>query len=230
MGDAERFARPVELRVQRPAAERAEPVLGVAVRGQRVGLVQALLELRELVVQPPDLAERGAQQAVDRQLRPRRFLRQVADPVARPERDAAALRSVDAGEHAQQRRLPGPVAAHQRNAAGAGQRQAEGVEQHGLAVRDAQVRRLEEHECRLSSYPAAPQVTSEAGRTRVRRRWHYRARRMCQYPSCASRTPTARRRWSVCAKPAARAGSRSRSWPTGSSAPTAPARAASSTP
>ena len=93
VGDAERVARAVELRVQRPAAERPEAVLGVAVRGQRVGLVQALLELRELVVQPPDLAERGAEQAVDRQLRPRRLLRQVPDPVARPERHAAALQA-----------------------------------------------------------------------------------------------------------------------------------------
>ena len=145
MGDAERVARAVELRVQRPSPERPEAVLGVAVRGQCVGLVQALLELRELVVQPPDLAEGGAEQAVDRQLRPRRLLRQVADPVARPERHAAALRSIDAGEHPQQRRLARAVAAHQRHAAGARQRQVERFEQRDLAVCNEQVRRLEQH-------------------------------------------------------------------------------------
>ena len=136
VGDAERVARAVELRVQRPAAERAEAVLGVAVHSQRVRLVQALLELRELVVQPPDLAEGGAEQAVDRQLRPRRLLRQVADPVARAERHAAALMSVDAGEHAQQRRLPSAVGAHERDPARAGERKAERIEKRGLAVRD----------------------------------------------------------------------------------------------
>ena len=67
--DAERVARAVELRLQRPAAERAEALLRLAVRGQRRRLVQPVLEPRQLGVQAPDLAERGAEQPVDRQLR-----------------------------------------------------------------------------------------------------------------------------------------------------------------
>ena len=86
VGDAERGARAVELRVQRPAAERAEALLRLAVGGQRGGLVEPLLEPLEPAVQPPHLAERRAEQPVDRQLRPRRLLRQVADPVPRTER------------------------------------------------------------------------------------------------------------------------------------------------
>ena len=136
VGDAERVARAVELGVERPAAERAEPILLLAVRGERVRIVQPLLEPLELAVQPPHLAERGAQQTVDGQLLPGRLLRQIADPVTRPERHAAALRNVDAGQHAQERGLAGAVGADERDAARAGEREAERVEQRGLAVRD----------------------------------------------------------------------------------------------
>jgi hypothetical protein len=143
--DAERVAGAVELRVQRPAAERAEAILLLAVRGERVGVIQPPLEPCQLAVQLPHLAQGGAEQAVDRQLRPGRLLRQVADAVAGTQRHAAPLRSVDAGQHPQERGLPRPVGTHQRDAARAGEGEAQRVEQRGLAVRDAQVRRLEQH-------------------------------------------------------------------------------------
>ena len=116
VGDAERVARAVELRVQRPAAERAEALLRLAVGGQRRGVVEPALEPLELGVQLPHLAERGAEQAVDRQLGARRLLRQVADPVARTECDAAALWSGDARQQPQQRRLAGAVGADEADA------------------------------------------------------------------------------------------------------------------
>jgi hypothetical protein len=96
--DAERRPRAVELGLQRPAAERAVALLRLAVRGQRGRVAEPALQPRELVVQLPHLAERGAQQPVDRQLRAWRLLRQIADPVARAERDAAALWTTDARE------------------------------------------------------------------------------------------------------------------------------------
>jgi hypothetical protein len=146
VGDAECVAGAVELRLQRPPAERAEAVLRLAVGGERLRFVQPPLEPLELAAQPPHLAERGTQQPVDRQFRPRRLLRQIADPVPRTERHAAPLWNVDAGQHPQKRRLPGAVRAHERDAPGSGQRQAERVEQLVVAVRDEQVRRLEQHE------------------------------------------------------------------------------------
>jgi hypothetical protein len=214
VGDAERVARAVELRVQRPAAERAEAILLLTVRGERLRLVQPPLELVKLAVQPPHLAERRAEQAVDRQVRPGRLLRQIADPVTRPERHAAALRSIHAGEHPQQRGLPRSVRTHQRDAARAGEREPQPVEQRGLAIRDAQVGRLEQHgeppvpkvsrdTARTARgggisggagrahftigqrSPAPPQLTSEAGRTQVRRRSHYRPRRHVPAPGAA---------------------------------------------
>jgi hypothetical protein len=139
VADAERVARAVELRLERPAAERAEPLLRLAVGGQRIGLVQPRLEPLELAVQPPDLAERGAQQPVDGQPGARRLLRQVADPVTRPEHDVAALWSVDARQQAQQRRLAGPVGADEADAPRAGQGQAQPVEDGDVAIRGVQV-------------------------------------------------------------------------------------------
>ena len=66
-GDPERVARAVELRLQRPAVERAEALLRLAVPREHRGLAQPAFEPLELAVQPPHLAERGAEQAVDRQ-------------------------------------------------------------------------------------------------------------------------------------------------------------------
>jgi hypothetical protein len=59
--------------------------------------------------QPRDLAERGSEQSVDREVGARRLLRQLADSVPRPERDAPAAWSLDTGEQAHQRRLAGAV-------------------------------------------------------------------------------------------------------------------------
>src|SRR6202008_4928994 len=69
-----------------PAAERGEPFLRVAVGGQRRRVAEPALERRELAVQLPDLAEGGAEQVVDREVRARRLLGQVADPVPRSAR------------------------------------------------------------------------------------------------------------------------------------------------
>ena len=139
VGDAERGARAVELGLERPAAERAEALLRLAVGGQRRRVGEQRFEPLELAVQPPDLAERGAEQAVDRQLRPRRLLGQVADPVSGPERDRAALRSVDAGQQAQQRRLAGAVRAHEAHTPVARQGQAERFEDGVVAELGVQI-------------------------------------------------------------------------------------------
>ena len=117
----------------------------------------------ELAVQPPHLAERGAEQAVDRQLRPRRLLGQVADPVARPERDRSALRSVDAREQPQQRRLAGAVGTDEADAPVARQRQAEPFEDRVVAVLGVQVGCRERH--RERGYRGGRSTHSEAGRT-----------------------------------------------------------------
>ena len=73
--DPERVARAVELRLQRPAVERAEALLHLAVQREHRGLPQPAFEPLELTVQPPHLAEGGAEQAVDRQVRAWRLLR-----------------------------------------------------------------------------------------------------------------------------------------------------------
>ena len=89
--DAEGVAGAVEPCLQRPASERVEALLRLAVSGQRSRLVQARLEPRQLAAQRPGLAERGAEQAVDREPGAGWLLREMADAVARP--DATLPRS-----------------------------------------------------------------------------------------------------------------------------------------
>ncbi len=134
VGDPERVARAVELGLQRPAVERAEALLRLAVPREHRGLAQPAFEPLELAVQPPHLAERGAEQAVDRQVRAWRLLRQIADAIPRAERDAAALWSVDTRQQPEQRRLAGAVRADEPGAARAGQGQAERIEDRDVAV------------------------------------------------------------------------------------------------
>ena len=157
VGDAQRGARAVELRLQRPAAERAEALLRLAVGGQRGRVVEPLLEPFQLAVQPPHLAERRTEQPVDRQVRSRRLLGQVADPVTRPERDRSAHRNLDAREQAQQGRLAGAVRPDETDAPVARQRQVEPFEDRVVAELGVQVGCRERHESWIASSPQGAQ-------------------------------------------------------------------------
>jgi hypothetical protein len=162
VGDPQRGAGAVELRLQRPAAERAEALLRLAVRRERVRVAEPLLEPRQLAVQPPHLAERGAEQAVDREAGAGRLLRQVADAIPRPERHGAAVGRVGAGQQAQQRGLAGAVRSDQAHAARARQRQAQPLEDRVVAAGGGEVGCLQRHGIHIPQqavwgwpYPAA---------------------------------------------------------------------------
>ena len=84
--DAQRAARLVERRLQRPAAERLEALLRVAVAlqggGRRVAVGQPRQQRVQLAAHGPQLAQPGAEQLAEGRVRVRRLLGQPADALA----------------------------------------------------------------------------------------------------------------------------------------------------
>ena len=129
--DAQPAARLVQARLQRPAAERLEARLRLAV-GVEVG--QVGLERVEPQPHLPHLAEGACARGRRSSSRVEHVLRQVADAIAGAERDRAAIRTIEARQQADQRRLADAVDADQRGARAVVEREGDAVEQRRAVV------------------------------------------------------------------------------------------------
>jgi hypothetical protein len=120
VGDVQVAADVVDQGVEPPAVERCVPLLHIPVAVQRraAGAAARQLGLQplELLVELEHLTGRGVQVLAERQLGPRRLLRQVSDGVAVAEHHGAGVRSIQPRDQAQQRRLADAVGADQPDA------------------------------------------------------------------------------------------------------------------